>query len=105
MGVPYSFYSPISIATFFLIPYLAFFRGSHYVFTTDLNLISCLSKAFKGMFQNFGSYFIVSLLCFLAVIGSTVLCVFPILVVLPMTALYLQNYIHYKGLVRAREPA
>lgn len=43
----------------------------HYVFTTDLNLISCLSKAFK----------------------------------LAMTALYLQNYIHYKGLVRAREPA
>lgn len=77
----------------------------HYVFTTDLNLISCLSKAFKGMFQNFGSYFVVSLLCFLAVIGSIVLCVFPGLVVLPMTALYLQNYIHYKGLVRAREPA
>ena len=76
----------------------------HYVFTTDLNLISCLSKAFKGMFQNFGSYFVVSLLCFLAVIGSTVLF-FPVLVVLPMTALYLQNYIHYKGLVRAREPA
>ena len=77
----------------------------HYVFTTDLNLITCLSKAFKGMFQNFGSYFVVSLLCFLAVIGSTVLCVFPVLVVLPMTALYMQNYIHYKGLVRAQEPA
>lgn len=77
----------------------------HYVFTTDLNLINCLSKAFKGMFQNFGSYFVVSLLCFLAVIVSTVLCVFPVLVVLPMTALYLQNYIHYKGLVGAQEPA
>lgn len=77
----------------------------HYVFTTDLNLITCLSKAFKGMFQNFGSYFVVSLLCFLAVIGSTLLCFFPVLVMLPMTALYMQNYIHHKGLVGAREPA
>lgn len=77
----------------------------HYVFTTDLNLINCLSKAFKGMFQNFGSYFAVSLLCSLAVVGSTILCVFPVLVVYPMTALYMQNYIHHKGLVRARELA
>lgn len=74
----------------------------HYVFTTDLNLITCLSKAFKGMFQDFGSYFLVSLLCFLAIIGSIVLCIFPFLAVLPMTELYMQNYIHHKGLVRAR---
>ncbi|MYK91489.1 MAG: hypothetical protein F4026_04975 [Synechococcus sp. SB0669_bin_8] len=77
----------------------------HYVFTTDLSLINCLSKAFKGMFQNFGSYFVVSLLCFLAVIGSTVLCLFPVLAMLPMTTLYMQNYIHHKGLVAARELA
>lgn len=77
----------------------------HYVFTTNLNLITCLSKALKGMFQNFGSYFVVSLLCFLAVIGSTVLCIFPVLAMLPMTALYMQNYIHHKGLVGARELA
>lgn len=77
----------------------------HYIFTTDLDPITCLSKAFKGMFQNFGSYFVVSLLCFLAVIGSTVLCLLPVLAVLPMTALYMQNYIHHKGLVRARELA
>ena len=77
----------------------------HYVFTTDLNLITCLSKAFKGMFRNFGSYFVVSLLCSLAVIGSTVLCFLPVLAVLPMTALYMQNYIHHKGLVSAREIA
>jgi len=77
----------------------------YYVFTTDLSLTTCLSKAFKGMFQDFGSYFLVSLLCFLAVIVSTVLCIFPILAVLPMTQLYMQNYIHHKGLVRARELA
>ena len=77
----------------------------HYVFTTDLNLITCLSKAFKGMFQNFGSYFVVSLLCFLAVIGSTILCFLPVLAMLPMTALYMQNYIHHKGLVGSRELA
>ncbi len=77
----------------------------HYVFTTNLNLITCLSKALKGMFQNLGSYFVVSLLCFLAVIGSTVLCIFPVLAMLPMTALYMQNYIHHKGLVGARELA
>ncbi len=77
----------------------------HYVFTTNLNLITCLSKALKGMFQNFGSYFGVSLLCFLAVIVSIVLCIFPVLAMLPMTALYMQNYIHHKGLVGARELA
>lgn len=71
----------------------------HYVFTTDLNLITCLSKAFKGMFQDFASYFLVSLLCFLATVGSILLCVFPVLAVLPMTELYMQNYIHHKGLV------
>ncbi|MYF37070.1 MAG: hypothetical protein F4226_09955 [Synechococcus sp. SB0678_bin_12] len=75
----------------------------YYVFTTDLDLMTCLSKAFKGMFQDFGSYFLVSLLCFLALAGSIILCVFPVLVVYPMTELYMQNYIHYKGLVRARE--
>ena len=77
----------------------------HYVFTTDLNLITCLSKAFQGMFQNFGSYFVVSLLCSLAVIGSILLCLFPVLAMLPMATLYMQNYIHHKGLVRARELA
>ncbi len=77
----------------------------HYVFTTNLNLITCLSKALKGMFQNFGSYFGVSLLCFLAVIVSIVLCIFPVLAMLPMTALYMQNYIHHKGLVGTRELA
>ena len=76
----------------------------YYVFTTDLELIDCLSKAFKGMFQDFG-YLVVLLLCNLAVIASIFLCFFPCLVVLPMTALYMQNYIHYKGLVRARELA
>lgn len=77
----------------------------HYVFTTDLNLTACLNKAFRGMFQNFGSYFLVSFLCFLAAVCSTVLCVLPALAVLPMTGLYMQNYIHHKGLVRARELA
>jgi len=77
----------------------------HYVFTTDLDLITCLSKSFKGMFQDFGSYFVVSLLCSLVVIGSTLLCFFPVLAALPMTGLYMQNYIHHKGLVRARELA
>ena len=77
----------------------------YYVFTTDLDLINCLSKAFKGMFQDFGSYLVVSLLCGLAVIASILLCFLPSLVVLPMTALYIQNYIHHKGLVRAREVA
>ena len=77
----------------------------YYVFTTDLDLINCLSKAFKGMFQDFVSYLVVSLLCSLAVIASILLCVLPSLVVLPMTALYMQNYIHHKGLVRAREVA
>ena len=72
----------------------------HYVFTTDLNLITCLSKAIKGMLQGFRSFIIVSLLCSLAVIASTVLVV-PVLAVLPMAALYMQNYIHHKGLVPA----
>lgn len=79
----------------------------HYVFTTNLNLITCLSKALKGMFQNsgFGSFLGVSLLCGLAVSVATLACIFPVLAVLPMTALYMQNYIHHKGLVRARELA
>ncbi|KKZ12228.1 MAG: hypothetical protein TH68_07750 [Candidatus Synechococcus spongiarum 142] len=76
----------------------------YYVFTTDLELTNCLSKSFKGIFQDSG-YLVVSLLCGLAVIASILLCFFPCLVVLPMTALYMQNYIHYKGLVRARELA
>ncbi|SAY38893.1 hypothetical protein FLM9_922, partial [Candidatus Synechococcus spongiarum] len=33
------------------------------------------------------------------------LCFLPVLAVLPMTALYMQNYIHHKGLVRAQELA
>ena len=77
----------------------------YYVFTTDLDLITCLSKAFKGMFQDFSSFLGVSLLCGLAILASTVLCVFPVLAVLPMTALYMQNYIHHKGLVSNRELA
>ena len=77
----------------------------HYVFTTDLNLMTCLSKAFKGMFQDFSSFLVVSLLCFLAVICSIILCIFPVPAVLPMTELYMQNYIHHKGLVSARELA
>ena len=113
----------------------------YYVFTTDLDLTTCLSKGFKGMFQNFGSFFVVSLLSSLAVIISTVSIIFPIfilvfffvsiikiypsasfllsallillslavlsipMVVLSMRELYIQNYIHYKGLVRARELA
>lgn len=77
----------------------------YYVFTTDLDLITCLSKAFKGMFQDFSSFFVVSFLCGLAVIASTALCILPVLAVLPMTALYMQNYIHHKGLVSARDLA
>lgn len=77
----------------------------HYVFTTDLDLMTCLSKAINGMFQDFGSYFLVSLVCFLATTVSSYLWFFPYLVVLPMTELYMQNYIHHKGLVRARELA
>ena len=75
----------------------------HYIFTTDLDPITCLSKAFKGMFQDFGSFFGVSFLCGLAVAGSILLCIIPVLAVWPMTQLYMQNYIHYKGLVTARE--
>lgn len=74
----------------------------HYVFTTDLSLTTCLSKAVKGTFQNFGGFFVVSLLCGLAIVISVILCIFPVLAVWPMTQLYLQNYIHYKGMVRAR---
>ncbi len=79
----------------------------HYIFTTDLDLVTCLSKSFKGMFQNsgFGSFLGVSLLCGLAVIAASLACIFPVLAVLPMTALYMQNYIHHKGLVRPRELA
>ena len=98
----------------------------HYVFTTDLKLINCLTKAFKGMFQNFGSYFLASLMSLLPLIsfilislaislaiGLTTLLLSPIFIVfwilvlalLLMKELYMQNYIHYKGLVRARELA
>ncbi len=79
----------------------------HYIFTTDLDLVTCLSKSFKGMFQNsgFGSFLGVSLLCGLAVIAASMACIFPVLAVLPMTVLYMQNYIHHKGLVGARELA
>jgi len=114
----------------------------YYVFTTDLDLTTCLSKAFKGMFQDFGSLFVVSLLSFLAVIISIVSIIFLIfipsllfllsiikiyssasfllsalliflslavlsipMIVLSMRELYMQNYIHHKGLVRARELA
>jgi len=111
----------------------------YYVFTTDLDLTTCLSKGFKGMFQNFGSFFVVSLLSSLGAIISTVSIIFLIfilvfffvsiikiypsasfllsalliflslavlsipMVVLSMRELYMQNYIHHKGLVRARE--
>ena len=74
----------------------------HYVFATDLSLTTCLSKTVKGTFQNFGGFFVVSLLCGLAMSISMILCIFPVLAVWPMTQLYLQNYIHYKGMVRAR---
>ena len=72
----------------------------HYVFTTDLSLTTCLSKAVKATFQNFGGFFVVSFLCGLAMLISGIL-IFPALIVWPMTQLYLQNYIHYKGMVRA----
>ena len=77
----------------------------HYVFTTDLDPGTCMSKAFKGMFQDFVSFFVISILCALAVFGSILLCVLPALVVFPMAELYMQNYIHHKGLVSARELA
>lgn len=48
----------------------------------------------------------VSILLFLAdSVAQAVLWGIPLLVVLPMTKLYMQNYIHHKGLVRARELA
>ena len=72
----------------------------HYVFTTDLSLTTCLSKAVKATFQNFGGFFVVSFLCGLAMLISGIL-IFPALIVWPMIQLYLQNYIHYKGMVRA----
>lgn len=74
----------------------------YYVFTTDLSLITCLNKSFKGMLQNFCHFFIVSLLCGLAVVVSAVLCIFPVLAVYPMAELYMQNYIHHKGMVSTR---
>ena len=74
----------------------------HYVFTTDLSLTTCLSKAVKAMSQNFCGFFVVSLLCGLAMSISMTLYTFPALAVWPMTQLYLQNYIHYKGMVGAR---
>ena len=77
----------------------------HHVFTTDLGLITCLSKSFKAMFQDFSGYLGVSILCALAYFASFLLCILPTLVVWPMTQLYLMNYLHHKGLVRARELA
>ena len=77
----------------------------HYIFTTDLDPGTCLSKAFKGIFKDFGSFFIASFLCVLAIGGSILLCIVPVLAVLPMTQLYMQNYIHHKRLVSAREIA
>ena len=77
----------------------------HHVFTTDLDLLTCLSKSFKAMFRDHGAFLGISLLCGLATIASLLLCILPVLVAWPMTQLYLQNYIHHKGLVSAREPA
>ena len=125
----------------------------YYVFTTDLNLLKCFGKMFKAMFQNFRSFFVVSLL---SLLGSIILIIMliitaigaiiaitaigaiiainqmltsvssvpfffivlvslgfalPVLIgisttiILSMRELYMQNYIHYKGLVRARELA
>ena len=81
----------------------------HYVFTTELSLTTCLDKALKAMSRNFCGFFVVSLLCDLAMLISVLISeilpfptlAFPTLIVWPMTQLYLQNYIHYKGMVRA----
>lgn len=77
----------------------------HYVFTTDVSPLACLSKAFKAMFQEFGPFLAVSLLCGLAVIASALFFFFPVLAALPMATLYLQNYIHHRGLVSVRKLA
>lgn len=74
----------------------------HYVFATDLSLTTCLSKTVKATFQNFGGLFLVSSYSGLAIVISVILCIFPVLAVWPMTQLYLQNYIHYKGIAIAR---
>ena len=78
---------------------------THYVFTTDLNLVTCLSKSFKAMFRDHGAFLGISFLWGLATIASLLLCILPALVVWPMAELYLQNYIHHKGLVSTPEPA
>ena len=78
---------------------------THYVFTTDLDLVTCLSKSFKAMFRDFGAYLGILLLCGLASLTSFLLCILPTLVVWPMTQLYLMNYLHHKGLISARELA
>ena len=77
----------------------------HYVFTTDLDLGICLSRSFKKMFQDFPSFFVVSLICFLFDIVSMLFFLLPVFVVWPMTELYKQNYIHHKGLVSAKKLA
>ena len=77
----------------------------HYVFTTDLDPLTCLSKAFKAMFQEFGRFLAVSLLCGLAVIASALVFFVPVLAILPMATLYMQNYIHHRGLVSVRKLA
>ncbi|MCY4173181.1 MAG: hypothetical protein OXF25_03800 [Cyanobacteria bacterium MAG CAR3_bin_5] len=78
----------------------------NYIVSTDLSIRTSLSKAFKGLRVGGGSFLMVSILLFLAdSVARAVLWGIPPLVVLPMTKLYMQNYIHHKGLVRARELA
>ena len=79
----------------------------YYVFATDLDAFTCLSKTLKVVRNNFLSFSIVSIVCdiAIAIAFSLSFCLFPILIVKPMAELYMQNYIHYKGMVRARELA
>jgi len=78
----------------------------NYIVSTDLSIRTSLSKAFKGLRVGGGPFLMVSILLFLAdIVAQAVLWGIPLLVVLPMTTLYMQNYIHHKGLVRARELA
>ena len=89
----------------------------HYIFTTNLSMLTCLGKAFSKSFKgarhdffSFLMYFLIRLLCVLPLFIdlSTVQMlpyIFAILIVWPMTELHIQNYIHHKGLVRARELA
>ncbi len=77
----------------------------HHVFTTDLELMTCLSKSLKAMFQDFIPYLVATILCGLAVFLSALCFILPVLAVWPMTTLYMQNYIHHKGLVSPRELA